>query len=437
MLTLNCAPCQAAAKMEVPLSLYSETALDTIPIQPGSYSAALCFDMLDGAPEQAAAGAVSLLANALKPGGRMLFLEREKVGMPDLVREYGGCSVEFDTEGGFDVGGIPFNPDPDPTLPCPAPDPTSAPTASAPSACACLSSGPGPRQIGVATRRVVGKAPGGKRGKEKPKPKGAGPPLGAKAGLTGFGAPAAEPRVKKEFAKKVKRTPEEKAAAQAAAEQEKREAAAVLARAAEQVEAEQALKRAAADRAAAERAAAEAAAAEEAAAKQAAAEQAAAEEEEAAAAERAVAAAAAAELAEQAAAAAAFQDAEATRSAAEVRLEQIEEFRRLLRRETIDGVDLSDAEDERLKFLWKANEEECDRIDAEMEEEEEAAEAVEGVAAAAAGAAAAADAAAAEAAALVAVTQAEAAVATAEAEAARAAVRAAKARLAAKKNNMS
>ena len=116
MLTLNCAPCQAAAKMEVPLSLYSETALDTIPIQPGSYSAALCFDMLDGAPEQAAAGAVSLLANALKPGGRMLFLEREKVGMPDLVREYGGCSVEFDTEGGFDVGGIPFNPDPDPTL---------------------------------------------------------------------------------------------------------------------------------------------------------------------------------------------------------------------------------------------------------------------------------------------------------------------------------
>ena len=262
MLTLNCAPCQAAAKMEVPLSLYSETALDTIPIQPGSYSAALCFDMLDGAPEQAAAGAVSLLANALKPGGRMLFLEREKVGMPDLVREYGGCSVEFDTEGGFDVGGIPFNPDPDPTLPCPAPDPTSAPTASAPtasapSACACLSSGPGPRQIGVATRRVVGKAPGGKRGKEKPKPKGAGPPLGAKAGLTGFGAPAAEPRVKKEFAKKVKRTPEEKAAAQAAAEQEEQEAAAVLARAAEQVEAEQALKRAAADRAAAERAAAE------------------------------------------------------------------------------------------------------------------------------------------------------------------------------------
>ena len=249
--------------MEVPLSLYSETALDTIPIQPGSYSAALCFDMLDGAPEQAAAGAVSLLANALKPGGRMLFLEREKVGMPDLVREYGGCSVEFDTEGGFDVGGIPFNPDPDPTLPCPAPDPTSAPTASAPSACACLLSGPGPRQIGVATRRVVGKAPGGKRGKEKPKPKGAGPPLGAKAGLTGFGAPAAEPRVKKEFAKKVKRTPEEKAAAQAAAEQEKREAAAVLARAAEQVEAEQALKRAAADRAAAERAAAEEAAEEE------------------------------------------------------------------------------------------------------------------------------------------------------------------------------
>ena len=117
--------------------------------------------------------------------------------------------------------------------------------------------------------------------------------------------------------------------------------------------------------------------------------------------------------------------------------EQIAEFRRLRRRETIDGVALNDAEDERLEFLWKANEKECDRIDAELEEEEEAAEAVEGVAAAAAGAAAAADAAVAEAEALVAVTEAEAAVATAEAEAARAAVRAAKARLAAKKNNMS
>ena len=178
--------------------------------------------------------------------------------MPELVREYGGCSVEFDTEGGFDVGRIPSNPNPTPAPdPTPASGPTPAPTTSAPSPCACPSSGPAPGQIGVATRRVVGKAPGGKRGKEKPKPKGAGPPLGAKAGLTGFGAPAAEPRVKKEFAKKVKRTPEEKAAAEQAAEQEKQEAAAVLARAAEQVEAEQALKRAAADRAAAERAAAE------------------------------------------------------------------------------------------------------------------------------------------------------------------------------------
>ena len=55
MLTLDRTPRQAAAKMNVPLSLYSETALDTIPIQAGSFSAALCFDMLDGAPEQAAA----------------------------------------------------------------------------------------------------------------------------------------------------------------------------------------------------------------------------------------------------------------------------------------------------------------------------------------------------------------------------------------------
>ena len=139
----------------------------------------------------------------------------------------------------------------------------------------------------------MGKTPGGKRGKEKAKAKGAhkgaqGPPLGAKAGLKGFGAPAAEPKVKKEFVKKVKKTPEEKAAAQAAAEQEEQEAAAVLARAAEQAVAEQALKRAAADRAAAERVAAEQAAAEEAAAKQAAAERAAAVERERAAAQREV-----------------------------------------------------------------------------------------------------------------------------------------------------
>ena len=47
--------------------------------------------------------------------------------------------------------------------------------------------------------------------------------------------------------------------------------------------------------------------------------------------------------------------------------EQIAEFRRLRRRETIDGVALNDAEDERLEFLWKANEKECDRIDAELD----------------------------------------------------------------------
>jgi len=72
---------EAAAKMNLPLALYTETALDTIAIRPGTYSAALCFDMLDGAPEQAAAGAVSLLGSALKPGGRMLFLERERVSV--------------------------------------------------------------------------------------------------------------------------------------------------------------------------------------------------------------------------------------------------------------------------------------------------------------------------------------------------------------------
>ena len=47
--------------------------------------------------------------------------------------------------------------------------------------------------------------------------------------------------------------------------------------------------------------------------------------------------------------------------------EQIEEFRRLRRRETIDGVALNDADSERLDFLWAANEKECDRIEAELE----------------------------------------------------------------------
>ena len=62
---------------------------------------------------------------------------------------------------------------------------------------------------------------------------------------------------------------------------------------------------------------------------------------------------------------------------AEVCAEQIE-FRRLRRREVIDGFVLSAAEDERLDFLWTDNGKECDRIDAELEEE--AAVAAEGVA---------------------------------------------------------
>ena len=53
---------------------------------------------------------------------------------------------------------------------------------------------------------------------------------------------------------------------------------------------------------------------------------------------------------------------------AEVCAEQIE-FRRLRRREMIDGFLLSAAEDERLDFLWTTNGKECDRIDAELEEE--------------------------------------------------------------------
>ena len=69
---------------------------------------------------------------------------------------------------------------------------------------------------------------------------------------------------------------------------------------------------------------------------------------------------------------------ECDRIDAELEEEAQIEFRRLRRREVIDGFVLSAAEDERLEFLWTDNEKECDRIDAELEEE--AAVAAEGVA---------------------------------------------------------
>ena len=95
---------EAAAKLNVPFTLWTGKPLDEIPLRPGAFDAALCFDMLDGAPEQAAAGAIALLSSSLTPNGRLLFLERATVGMPALARTYGGLNVQFDTEGGFDVG---------------------------------------------------------------------------------------------------------------------------------------------------------------------------------------------------------------------------------------------------------------------------------------------------------------------------------------------
>ena len=95
---------ERAAKLNVPFTLWTGKPLDEIPLRPGAFDAALCFDMLDGAPEQAAAGAIALLSSSLAPNGRLLFLERATVGMPALARTYGGLSVQFDTEGGFDVG---------------------------------------------------------------------------------------------------------------------------------------------------------------------------------------------------------------------------------------------------------------------------------------------------------------------------------------------
>ena len=73
---------EAAAKLNVPFQLYTEQPLDTLPVRTNAYDAALCMDMLDGAPEQAAAGALVLLNGCLVPNGRLLFLERESVGLP-------------------------------------------------------------------------------------------------------------------------------------------------------------------------------------------------------------------------------------------------------------------------------------------------------------------------------------------------------------------
>ena len=52
---------------------------------------------------QAVGGALMLLGAALKPNGRLLFLERETIGLPAMAREY-GFSVQSESEGGFDVG---------------------------------------------------------------------------------------------------------------------------------------------------------------------------------------------------------------------------------------------------------------------------------------------------------------------------------------------
>jgi ubiquinone/menaquinone biosynthesis C-methylase UbiE len=159
---------EAAVKLGVPFSLYTETPLDTLPLQPNSFDAALIFDMLDGAPEQAAAGAVALLTRNLKPNGRLLFVERSTVGLPQLAREYGGCSVDFETEGGFDVG--------------------------------------------IATRRMVGKASRKEREAKSKKAQKQARPIAATSSGFGAGSVAARGKLKKQYAKKPKNVVEEYAA---------------------------------------------------------------------------------------------------------------------------------------------------------------------------------------------------------------------------------
>ena len=157
---------EAAAKLNLPFSLFTEQALDTIPIQTNSFDAALCFDMLDGAPEQAAQGAVALLSSALKPGGRLLFLERSSVKMAELAREIGGCS-------GARLTALSSPPDPSPRSPqvpwsLPARPPRTRRRGVRPQPaphylfrCAAVEyETEGGFDVGVATRRVVGKSKG-------------------------------------------------------------------------------------------------------------------------------------------------------------------------------------------------------------------------------------------------------------------------------------
>ena len=219
---------EAAAKLNVPFVLYTDQPLDTIPIRTSACDAALCFDMLDGAPEEACAGAIALLARSLKPGGRLLFLERETVGLPQLMREYDfgdRLEVDFENEGGYDVG--------------------------------------------VATRRVVGRPSRKAAAKPGAKKKGGARVIPEAALKGGFGATVppkkasgeAKAAQKQEWAAAKEKAKAERAAARAAEE--------------ERVTAERAVaqeRAAAEERVVAERAAAEKAAAELAAAKEAAAE---------------------------------------------------------------------------------------------------------------------------------------------------------------------
>ena len=95
---------EAAAKLNLSsFILHTNRPLDAIPLPPNSFDAALCFDMLDAAPEQAVQGTLALMYGGLRPSGRLLFLERSSVGLPGFCREY-GFNVQFEEEGGFDVG---------------------------------------------------------------------------------------------------------------------------------------------------------------------------------------------------------------------------------------------------------------------------------------------------------------------------------------------
>ena len=90
------------AQLKIPLFILTG-ALGTLPLRAGGYDAALCVDMLRETDTTEAADTVSILARALRPGGRLLYVECRDVGMRDLASA-ARLDVISDDDGDFEIG---------------------------------------------------------------------------------------------------------------------------------------------------------------------------------------------------------------------------------------------------------------------------------------------------------------------------------------------